>query len=122
MSQTILRAGAPKRLVRTYVCQIGALPGLPGGLSTLSAIFLALFIAHKFLVVVSDPRRQSGDLRQAIQYLTSNLPPEISQQMIAISADSNEETQRYPNLSPSFAFLRRTSLAHHDVHTPPSYW
>jgi hypothetical protein len=48
----------------------------------------------KFLVVVSDPRRQSGDLRQAIQYLTSNLPPEISQQMIAISADSNEETQR----------------------------
>ncbi len=48
----------------------------------------------KFMVVVSDPRRQSGDLRQAIQYLTSNLPPEIAHQMIVISADSNEETQR----------------------------
>ncbi len=35
-----------------------------------------------------------GDLRQAIQYLTSNLPPEIAHQMIVISADSNEETQR----------------------------
>jgi hypothetical protein len=48
----------------------------------------------KFLVVVSDPRRQSGDVRQAMQYLASKFSPKIVQQMIVISADPNEETQR----------------------------
>lgn len=47
-----------------------------------------------YLVVVADPRRQSGDLRQALQYLTSNLPPEVLSQTIVISADSNDETER----------------------------
>ena len=45
-----------------------------------------------YLVIVADPRRQSGDLRQRIQYLTLNLSPEILSQVIVITADSHEET------------------------------
>jgi hypothetical protein len=43
---------------------------------------------HNYLVVLADPRRQSSDLRQSIQYLTSsNLEPAVLSQVIAISAD-----------------------------------
>jgi hypothetical protein len=45
-----------------------------------------------YLVVVADPRKQSGDLRQSIQYLTANLAPEILSQVMVISADPNGET------------------------------
>jgi len=47
-----------------------------------------------YLVVLADPRRQSGDLRQTIQYLISNLTPEILSQVIVITADPNEETKK----------------------------
>jgi len=47
-----------------------------------------------YLVVICDARRQSGDLRQALQYLTSNLSSDVISQVIVISADINEETAR----------------------------
>eukprot|EP00567_Pseudictyota_dubia_P003479 CAMPEP_0197437250 /NCGR_PEP_ID=MMETSP1175-20131217/4517_1 /TAXON_ID=1003142 /ORGANISM="Triceratium dubium, Strain CCMP147" /LENGTH=323 /DNA_ID=CAMNT_0042966717 /DNA_START=33 /DNA_END=1004 /DNA_ORIENTATION=+ len=46
----------------------------------------------EYLVVLVDPRRQSGDLRQSIQYLTSNLGPEVTDKVIVVSADPNDVT------------------------------
>jgi hypothetical protein len=46
----------------------------------------------EYLVVLADPRKQSGDLRQSIQYLTANLAPEILAQVMVITADPNGET------------------------------
>lgn len=46
----------------------------------------------KYLIVVTDPRRQSTDLRQSIQYLSSTLEPEVLSQVMVISADENTET------------------------------
>jgi len=48
-----------------------------------------------YLVVLADPRRQSsraGDLRRAVPYLASDLPPEILPNVAVITADSREET------------------------------
>jgi hypothetical protein len=52
---------------------------------------------HNYLVVLADPRKQSSDLRQSIQYLTSsNLEPAIPlSQVIVISADPVGEITRY---------------------------
>jgi hypothetical protein len=46
-----------------------------------------------YLVVLADPRKQSGDLRQSMQFLASNLEPEMLSQVIAISADPYLETK-----------------------------
>lgn len=48
----------------------------------------------EYLVILADPRRQSSDLRQAIQYLSSSLSAEILQDTIVISADSPDEMKR----------------------------
>ena len=47
-----------------------------------------------YLVVLADPRKQSGDLRQSIQYLTANLSSEILSQVIVVTADPTDETAR----------------------------
>lgn len=47
-----------------------------------------------YLVVVADPRSQSGDLHQTVQYLTSNLEPEMLAQVMVVTADSAAETVR----------------------------
>jgi hypothetical protein len=47
-----------------------------------------------YLVVVADPRAQSGDLHQTIQYLSSNLEPEVLHQVMVVTADSPAETVR----------------------------
>ena len=47
-----------------------------------------------YLVVLADPRKQSGDIRQTIQYLTANLSREILSQVIVVAADPNDETTR----------------------------
>jgi hypothetical protein len=46
------------------------------------------------LVVLADPRPQSSDLRRSIQYLSSNLKPEILAQVAVISADPTVETAK----------------------------
>eukprot|EP00586_Coscinodiscus_wailesii_P013504 CAMPEP_0172514452 /NCGR_PEP_ID=MMETSP1066-20121228/260214_1 /TAXON_ID=671091 /ORGANISM="Coscinodiscus wailesii, Strain CCMP2513" /LENGTH=369 /DNA_ID=CAMNT_0013295121 /DNA_START=19 /DNA_END=1128 /DNA_ORIENTATION=+ len=48
-----------------------------------------------FIVILSDPRAQSGDLRRTVQYLTSNLSPDILDQVIAISSDKASETRNW---------------------------
>jgi hypothetical protein len=47
-----------------------------------------------YLVVLADPRKQSGDLRQTIAYLASNLAPNILPQVVVITGDPNEETAK----------------------------
>lgn len=47
-----------------------------------------------YLVIVADPRRQSRDLRECIQFLTSNLPPDMVSQVIAVTTDSQDEIVR----------------------------
>jgi hypothetical protein len=62
---------------------------------------------HNYLVVLADPRKQSSDLRQSIQYLTSsssssNLEPAIPlSQIIVISADPVREITRYVSKQPT---------------------
>jgi hypothetical protein len=50
-----------------------------------------------YLVVLADPRKQSSDLRRAIQYLlsSSNLKPQVLAQVVVISADPIVETAKY---------------------------
>jgi hypothetical protein len=47
-----------------------------------------------YLMVLADPRKHSGDLRQAILYLTSNLALDILPNVVVITSDSNEETSK----------------------------
>jgi len=49
------------------------------------------FLTH-YLIVLADPRRQSANLRQAVQYLTSTLDPDVQSQVMVVSADDNAET------------------------------
>lgn len=49
------------------------------------------FVAD-YIVILADPRAQSTDLRRTVQYLTSNLAPDILKQTIAISSDEVVET------------------------------
>ena len=49
------------------------------------------FLTH-YLIVLADPRRQSTNLRQAVQYLTSTLDPDVQSQVMVVSADDNTET------------------------------
>jgi hypothetical protein len=51
-----------------------------------------------YLMVLADPRKQSSDLRRAIQYLLSssnNLKPDVLAQVVVISADPIVETAKY---------------------------
>ena len=41
----------------------------------------------EYLVILADPRAQSSDLRRAIQYISSNVSPDIVQQVISINSD-----------------------------------
>jgi len=56
------------------------------------------FVAD-YMVIVADPRAQSGDLRKTIQYLTSNTSPDILERVIAISSDGVVETTSWLNRS-----------------------
>ena len=47
-----------------------------------------------YMVVLVDPRTQSGDLRKTLMYLSSTLEPRILEQLICINADSVAETTR----------------------------
>ena len=49
------------------------------------------FLTH-YLIVLADPRRQSANLRQAVQYLTSTLDPDVQSQVMVVFADDNTET------------------------------
>ena len=55
------------------------------------------FVAD-YMVIVADPRAQSGDLRKTIQYLTSN-NPDILERVIAINSDDVVETTSWLNRS-----------------------
>jgi hypothetical protein len=45
-----------------------------------------------YMIVLADPRKQSPELRQVMQYLSSNTALDILSQVIVISADLPEET------------------------------
>lgn len=48
-----------------------------------------------YLVVLCDPRPKSPELRQTIQNLRIDLPPEIQSRLIFVNADSPAETRRW---------------------------
>ena len=50
-------------------------------------------------MIIADPRAHSGDLRRAIQYLTSNMSSDVLSQVIAISSDDVAETIGWLNRS-----------------------
>jgi len=50
-----------------------------------------------YMVVLVDPRTQSGDLRKTLMYLSSTLEPRILEQLICINADSVAETTSWMN-------------------------
>jgi hypothetical protein len=55
------------------------------------------------LVVLTDPRSPSLDLRHTMQYLaSSNIKPELMSQVVIITADSHEETAAYVSNCLSF--------------------
>lgn len=47
---------------------------------------------NDFLIVVADPRTQSGDLRQGVKYMLSNVEKDILENIIVVNADSVVET------------------------------
>jgi hypothetical protein len=48
-----------------------------------------------YLVIISDPRQQSPDLRETIKTLLVELPDEIRKRMIVVNADSPAENRRW---------------------------
>lgn len=56
------------------------------------------FVAD-YMVIIVDPRAQSGDLRRTIQYLISNISPDVLEQVIAINSDDVTETISWMNRS-----------------------
>jgi hypothetical protein len=44
-----------------------------------------------YMIVLADPRQQSGDLRQAMAYLASNMKVDVLQNIVVITPDSSEE-------------------------------
>lgn len=49
----------------------------------------------EYLVILADPRAQSSDLRRTIQYISSNVSPNIFQQVIAINSDEVSITKSW---------------------------
>jgi len=52
------------------------------------------FVAD-YIVILADPRAQSHDLRRTVQYLTSNLAPDVLRHTIAINSDEVTETEAW---------------------------
>lgn len=49
----------------------------------------------EYLIVVTDPRMKSDELRDAVRSLSIDLPAEIRKKLIVINADSPAENRRY---------------------------
>jgi hypothetical protein len=50
---------------------------------------------NDYLVIVTDPRSKSTDLRQAMKYLKGQLTPNILARLIVVNADTPPENKRY---------------------------
>ena len=48
-----------------------------------------------YLIILADPRAQSFDLRRTVQYVSSNVSPDILRQVIAISSDEVRVTKSW---------------------------
>ena len=48
-----------------------------------------------FLIVVTDPREKSNELRSAMKNMSLGMPPEILSRLIVINSDSPGETRRF---------------------------
>lgn len=50
---------------------------------------------HEYLVVITDPRMESPELRETVKALLVELPEDIRNRMIVINADSPAENRRW---------------------------
>jgi hypothetical protein len=48
-----------------------------------------------YLVIISDPRRQSPELRETVKALLMELPPDIVHRLVFVNADSPAENRRW---------------------------
>lgn len=48
-----------------------------------------------YLVILTDPRRQSPELRQTIQNVHAEIPADICRRLIVVNADSPAENRRW---------------------------
>lgn len=51
--------------------------------------------SNDYLVIISDPRMKSPEIRQTAKNLQSRLPPEIQKRLIYINADTPAENRRW---------------------------
>jgi hypothetical protein len=52
----------------------------------------------EFLIVLTDPRMKSAELRETVKNLSVNLPANLRERLIVINADSPAENRRYIQL------------------------
>ena len=48
-----------------------------------------------YLVIISDPRPQSPELRETVKSLLSELPPDVKDRLLVVNADSPAENRRW---------------------------
>lgn len=70
----------------------------------------------EFLIVLTDPRMKSPELRETVKNLSANLPVNLKERLIVINADSPAENRRYVILERSsilLAIIMLTSFPFH---------